>query len=117
MLFCLRGLARREAWDDGLLKPAFWFLNVGLATMVLFSLLPAGLFQAWHSINDGLWYARSAEIIHSPTMEMLVWLRVPGDIIFSIGVILLAWFAFKLGLKGKIFAQPAVATRKAQALS
>ena len=27
---------------------------------------------------------------------MLVWMRVPGDTIFSIGALLLAWFTFRL---------------------
>ena len=41
-------------------------------------------------------YARSAEIIHSPVMETLVWMRVPGDILFAIGALLLALYAFRL---------------------
>ena len=67
MLFCLRGLSDRARWTPtGLLKPAFWCLNIGLAMMVFLSLLPAGMYQAWASVTPGLWYARSAEIIHWP---------------------------------------------------
>ncbi len=95
MLFCLRGLAR-EGWDDGLLKAAFWSLNGGLALMSFLSLFPAGAVQAWASIRHGLWYARSAELVHSPLMETLVWMRVPGDIVFGAGAILLAVFAWRL---------------------
>jgi hypothetical protein len=29
--------------------------------MVFMSLLPAGIYQAYHSITTGLWYARSPE--------------------------------------------------------
>ncbi|MGH6886268.1 MAG: nitric-oxide reductase large subunit, partial [Geminicoccales bacterium] len=72
MLFCLRGLSPREAWDDGLLKSAFWLLNGGLAAMVLLSLLPVGAIQAWASVSKGLWYARSAELLHQPMVEWLV---------------------------------------------
>jgi nitric oxide reductase subunit B len=96
MLFCLRGLYARALHADGLLKPAFWALNVGLAMMVFMSLLPAGIYQAWASITQGLWYARSPEIVHSAVMETLVWLRVPGDVLFAAGGVLLAWYAFKL---------------------
>jgi len=96
MLFCLRGLYARSLHADGLLKPTFWALNIGLAMMVFLSLLPAGIYQAWAAITKGLWYARSAEIIHSPVMEALVWLRVPGDIVFAIGGVILAVYAFKL---------------------
>ena len=96
MLFCLRGLYARNLHADGLLKPAYWSLNIGLAMMVFMSLLPAGIYQAWASITKGLWYARSAEIIHSPVMETLVWLRVPGDILFSAGALFLAWYVLRL---------------------
>ena len=96
MLFCLRGLYARHLHADNLLKPAFWSLNIGLAMMVFLSLLPAGIYQAWASITKGLWYARSAEIMHSPVMEALVWMRVPGDILFAIGAVFLAWYALRL---------------------
>jgi nitric oxide reductase subunit B len=64
--------------------------------MVFMSLLPAGIYQAWASITKGLWFARSAEFIHSPAMETLVWLRVPGDIVFAAGSVFLAVYALKL---------------------
>ncbi|MBI3067412.1 MAG: nitric-oxide reductase large subunit, partial [Betaproteobacteria bacterium] len=53
MLFCLRGLAPRAAWNDGLLKLGFWSLNGGLAMMVLMSLLPIGLLQMYASVTHG----------------------------------------------------------------
>jgi nitric oxide reductase subunit B len=96
MLFCLRGLYERNLHADRFLKPAFWSLNIGLAMMVFMSLLPAGIYQAWGSITQGLWYARSAEFVHSPLMEMFVWLRVPGDIVFAVGAALLGVYAWKL---------------------
>jgi nitric oxide reductase subunit B len=96
MLFCLRGLSNRLAWSDGALKPMFWLLNLGLAMMVFMSLVPAGIYQAWASITKGMWFARSAEVIHSTFMETMVWLRVPGDIVFSIGVACLALFMWRL---------------------
>jgi len=96
MLFCLRGLSNRAAWSDQILKPMFWTLNIGLAMMVFISLVPAGIYQAWASITQGIWFARSPAIVHSQLMETLVWLRVPGDIVFAIGCVLLAWFAIRL---------------------
>jgi nitric oxide reductase subunit B len=96
MLFCLRGLFARSLHADRFLAPAFWGLNIGLALMVFGSLLPAGLYQAWYSITEGLWYARSPAIVHSGVMETLVWLRVPGDIVFSLGALALAVYALKL---------------------
>ncbi|MGD8574590.1 MAG: nitric-oxide reductase large subunit [Gammaproteobacteria bacterium] len=96
MLFCLRGLTYRQEWNHGLLKAAFWSLNIGLGAMAVFSLAPMGLMQVWASVSHGFWYARSAEFIHQPIMQTLVWMRVPGDILFSIGVLILAWFVLRL---------------------
>jgi nitric oxide reductase subunit B len=107
MLFCLRGLYERHLHADKFLKPAFWSLNIGLAMMVFMSLLPAGIYQAWASISKGLWYARSAEFVHSPLMETFVWLRVPGDIVFAAGSVFLALYALKLLRSKSAAAQPA----------
>ncbi|MGY4829067.1 nitric-oxide reductase large subunit [Sphaerotilaceae bacterium SBD11-9] len=96
MLFCLRGLYARALHADRWLKPAFWSFNIGLAMMVFMSLLPAGIYQAYASVTKGLWFARSPEVIHSGVMETLVWLRVPGDIVFAAGALFLAWYAIKL---------------------
>jgi nitric oxide reductase subunit B len=65
--------------------------------MVLLSDLPRGLMQAWASVNDGMWYARSAEFMGTGLMDTLRWMRVIGDTIFAIGVLALGWFV--LGLK------------------
>jgi len=112
MLFCLRGLTDRMRWSDGLLKPAFWSLNIGLALMVFLSLVPAGLYQAWASVSQGLWYARSPEIIHSPLMHAIVWLRAPGDVVFAIGTVLLALFALKLLGKARVAVKEIPATQQ-----
>jgi nitric oxide reductase subunit B len=96
MLFCLRGLYERSRHADRFLAPAFWGLNIGLAMMVFMSLLPAGIYQAYHSVTTGLWYARAPEIVRSTVMETLVWLRVPGDIVFALGALFLALYALWL---------------------
>jgi nitric oxide reductase subunit B len=96
MLFCLRGLYARCLHADRWLAWMFWGLNIGLAMMVFMSLLPAGIYQAHASITEGLWFARSPEIVHSKVMETLVWLRVPGDIVFALGAAFLGIYALKL---------------------
>jgi nitric oxide reductase subunit B len=96
MLFCLRGLYARSLHADRLLKPAFWGLNIGLAMMVFLSLVPAGIYQAAASVSKGMWYARSPAVVHSAFMETMVWLRVPGDIVFSVGALALALYALRL---------------------
>lgn len=97
MLFCLKGLAARTQWKTGMLSFAFWSINIGLALMVLISLLPIGLMQTVASVEHGMWYARSAEFLQRPIMDKLRWLRAPGDTVFGIGIVALGWFV--LGLK------------------
>ena len=97
MLFCLRGLTSNKVWKTKTLSFTFWSINIGLALMVLLSLLPVGLLQAWASVEHGMWYARSAEFMQTPLMNTLRWLRVIGDTIFAAGAVTLGWFV--LGLK------------------
>jgi nitric oxide reductase subunit B len=87
VLFCMRGLTDPERWSNRLLATSFWCLNAGLAMMVFFSLLPQGLWQAYASFTHGYAYARSAEMIHGPVMQALVWARVPGDLVFAAGAL------------------------------
>lgn len=96
VLFCLRGMKPDLAWRDGILKVSFWSLNVGLALMALLTLLPLGVLQLFASLDRGYWYARSAEFLQQPIVDLLIWLRVPGDTIFSIGAVALAIFVIGL---------------------
>lgn len=96
VLFCLRGLRPGIVWNERLLRSCFWSLNIGLAMMAAMSLLPIGTIQLLAAIDHGYWYARSAEFMHQPIIEWLVWMRVPGDVVFGIGAVLLAWFVIRL---------------------
>jgi nitric oxide reductase subunit B len=100
-LYCLRGLTRVELWNQKLLKISFWSLNIGLAMMTFLALLPQGVFQAYTSIDRGYSFARSAEFMHSPFMEAMVWARVPGDLVFAIGVFAFCAFVFKAFVPGR----------------
>ena len=108
-LFCLRALNPGRKWKQGPLKLSFWSLNLGLIFMVILSMLPVGLLQACASIERGTWYARSAEFMQSGTMQTLRWMRVPGDILFSIGAVLFAWFVLGL-LTGHSYRDDAAVT-------
>ncbi len=96
-LFCLKGMSPRTERKTSVLATSFWAINIGLALMVLLSLLPIGLLQAWASVEHGLWYARSAEYLQGDHLQFLRWLRIVGDTIFALGIMGLAWFV--LGLK------------------
>ncbi len=63
--------------------------------MVVLSLLPVGIIQAYTSINEGYSYARDSELLYSPTVQTLKWLRIIGDIVFSVGIVCFSWFVVK----------------------
>ncbi|MCU7511783.1 MAG: nitric-oxide reductase large subunit [Ignavibacteria bacterium] len=96
MLFTLRALKPGYEWDSKLLSFGFWAINIGLFSMVVFSLLPVGLMQTWASVEHGYWYARSSEFLQTGVMQTLRWMRVFGDTIFAAGVISLILFVGKL---------------------
>src|SRR5680860_334666 len=64
MLFVLRDMNKDVVWKERWIKFAFWGINVGLAAMVLISVLPVGLAQTVASVQEGLWYARSVSYTH-----------------------------------------------------
>jgi len=96
-LFVLRRLVPNGEWKDGAIRLAFWAMNIGVALMVVLSLLPIGLAQAYASVEHGLWYARSDTFLQHPVLETLRWLRMVGDVVFLVGVGALVWFV--VGLK------------------
>ncbi len=96
MLFCLRGLRGQMVWDSKVLKLSFWTLNIGLALMGVLTLLPLGTMQLLAAIEHGYWYSRSAEFMQKSIVELLIWMRMPGDILFSVGAVALAWFVLRL---------------------
>jgi len=96
MLFVLRDMNKEMVWKERWVKVAFWCINIGLAAMVLISVLPVGLAQTLASVQEGLWYARSAEFMQQPYIIIFKWLRMIGDTLFGIGTLALAWFIFGL---------------------
>ena len=95
-LLSLRLLTNRTEWRTRSLSVAFWSANIGLALMVLLNLLPVGLAQTWASFEHGMWYARSAEFLQTPALEIARWLRSIGDTIFAVGVLAFGWFVIGL---------------------
>jgi nitric oxide reductase subunit B len=95
-LFCLRAIRPGVAWKDRPLKAAFWMINLGLTFMVVISMLPIGILQAVASVQQGTWYARSAEFLQTPSMQFLRWMRVPGDVLFAAGAAVLGLFVIGL---------------------
>ncbi len=96
LLFSLRNIVKPEAWNDKLLKIACWGLNVGLAGMIIISLLPVGVIQLKIAFEQGYWVSRAADFFQIPIVNQLLWVRAVPDTIFIVfGVLPLAWFAVK----------------------
>ena len=83
-------------FNDKLMKFGFWALNIGLALMVLISLLPIGLIQSWASVTTGLWFARSEEFMQQPLLQNLRWARLIGDTILIVGAVAFFWQIVKV---------------------
>ena len=96
MLLSLRLLTVRAEWRTGVISFSFACMNIGLALMVVLSLLPVGLLQTWASVEHGMWYARSAEFLQTPLLEKLRWARAIGDTIFAAGMLGIGWFVVGL---------------------
>jgi len=98
VLMVSRHLTGERPWRERWLGVAFWAMNVGLALMIVLSLLPIGLAQTWASVEHGLWYARSADFLQLPALVRLRWLRIVGDTVFLVGTLALIWFFLGLWL-------------------
>ncbi len=107
-LFALRYIIKPERWPDRLAKISFWCLNIGLAWMVFATLLPLGVLQLWHSVNDGYFEARTLGYISQPGNVILEWLRMPGDVVFLVGGILpfvwITWLGVRHAIKPTVTA-------------
>lgn len=95
-MFAFRYVIPADKWPEKWVRVSFWCLNIGLAWMVFASLLPLGVLQLYHSVNEGYFEARSLGYITQPGNAVLEWLRLPGDLIFIIGgVVPFVWIALQ----------------------
>jgi nitric oxide reductase subunit B len=69
-----------------------------------------GVLQLHAVLSHGYWFGRSAAFVHDPVTELLVWMRVPGDTIFSVGALLFAWFVLRLWIAPRESAPVAIET-------
>ena len=87
LLFCLRYLMRedleRSSGQTFLLVPEY---GVGLDGVR--ELFPLGMVQLYYAVDTGYWYARSLDFLNLPWVNVLEWVRLPGDALFIIGGVL-----------------------------
>jgi nitric oxide reductase subunit B len=93
MLFCVQHLLQRTAWSERLVRTAFWSLNGGVALMMFLDLFPVGVYQLVVVLQEGLWFARSQEILTGTVWKVLTYFRSIGGTLFIVGGVLpLMWF-------------------------
>ncbi len=94
--FCLRYRAGPNATFDQ--RPgyiAFWCYNIGLLMWIVLHFFPIGWPQLDAVFEHGLAWARSQEFYDSTLFWQ--WMRLPGDVVFSVGTFIMAWdFIVKL---------------------
>ena len=94
--FCLRyAAADRYPFGEKLGRWAFWLYNSGLVLWIVFNFFPIGWPQLDAVYEHGLAYARSQDFYN--TTLFWQWMRMPGDIVFALGALFMAWdFIVKL---------------------
>jgi len=96
LLFALRNIVNPKAWNDKILKFSCWMLNIGLAGMVVITLLPIGFIQLKLAYEKGYWVSRDPNTFFGiKIVQKLLLVRALPDTIFLIGVIALVYFCIK----------------------
>ncbi|MBI4872015.1 MAG: cbb3-type cytochrome c oxidase subunit I, partial [Candidatus Riflebacteria bacterium] len=84
MVFGARHLVDEKDWPRHLFRLSFWGLNVGLAGMIVLTLLPVGIGQVLHAVQAGYDSARSMDFYSIGWVHLLLWLRMIPDTIFIV---------------------------------
>lgn len=91
-LYVFKNITKKEFWTPKVekwIKISCWALNVGLAGMVFVTLIPVGYIQLKDGLEDGYWHSRLTSFYEQPLVKAIMWDRMPWDIIFTVGVIIL----------------------------
>lgn len=100
MLFCCQHLFQKSAWNEKLVRTAFWSLNIGIALMMFLDMFPVGLYQIWIVLTEGYWAARTSDVILGPVFATLTYLRSIGGAVFVFGGLLpLMYFVLSRGAR------------------
>lgn len=97
MLFCYKTIVQKM--DTKIITYSFWLMNIGLLLMVVLSVLPVGILQTIESVSKGYYFARSSEFLYRSDITTLKWLRMVGDVLFSIGIIGFVYYLLRLKIK------------------
>jgi nitric oxide reductase subunit B len=96
LVFSCREVTDEDSWSriEKWVRVSFWGLNLGLASMIIFSLFPGGVMQLYDVLQNGYWHARGHEYLGTTAARFVEWARLPGDVIFIlVGVAPLLWIS------------------------
>lgn len=88
MYFGLRYIVGEQGCSDRLATWAFWLYNIGMVLWLLLNFLPIGFAQLAAVYDHGYVYARSLAFYNTTTLWQ--WLRMPGDVTFAAGALIMA---------------------------
>ena len=92
-------------FDERLGRIAFWCYNIALVMWIFLHFFPIGWPQLDAVYEHGLAWARS-QAFYNQTL-FWQWMRMPGDIVFSVGALLMGWdFLVKLRRPRGDFREP-----------
>ncbi len=94
LVFTCREVVDEKTWGriEKYVRLSFWGLNIGLASMIIFTLFPGGVMQLYDVLQNGYWHARGQEYLGTTTARFIEWARLPGDLVFIFtGVLPLLW--------------------------
>jgi nitric oxide reductase subunit B len=90
MVFTFRQVLKDDQWArvEPYIRVSFWGLNIGLILMVITNLFPGGVLQLADVLRNGYWHARGPQFLGTRSMQLIEWLRLPGDLVFiALGVL------------------------------
>ena len=94
VVYMFRITTRTEQWSTRRLRWSFWLMNIGLAVMVVISVLPVGFLQLETAFTESYAAARSLAFYNSDAIQTAFWLRVPGDVMIIVGSIIFGYDVF-----------------------
>ena len=75
---------------------AFWCTNLGLAWMMFVNLFPVGMLQMNQILATSYWHGRQPEFFMQPLVRLFEWLRLPGDMLFIVGILPVVYLAVRM---------------------
>ncbi|QQE79877.1 nitric-oxide reductase large subunit [Alicyclobacillus sp. SO9] len=100
MYFGLRYLVGDNGWSNKPAIWAFWFYNIGMLLWCLLNFWPIGFEQLNAVFMHSYVYARSVAFYNKTLVWQ--WLRMPGDVFFAAGALLMSWDIYRkvrIGMK------------------